>query len=59
MGRSRGEGGAWGPELPEKSHVAMGFLKNSDTDTYPREAIGPIRYNCLSRELRTAHCEIR
>ena len=40
MGRSRGGGGKLSGPTPGKSQVAIGFLRNSSTDT-PREAIRP------------------
>ena len=42
---------------PGKSHVTIGFLINSGTDTH-RKAIRPLGSNCFSGEVHTALCEI-
>ena len=41
---------------PGKSQVAIGFLRNSGTDPQ-KETIGPLGFNCFSKEVRTALCE--
>ena len=38
---------------PEKSQVAVCFLRNAGTDL-PQEAIGPLGSNCFSMEVGTA-----
>ena len=42
---------------PGKSKVSIGFLRHFGTD-HPREAIGPLGSNCLSREVRAALSKI-
>ena len=49
-------GGRGGSGSPEKSQVAIGFLRNSDTDP-PREVFGPLGSNCCSRTVRTVLCK--
>ena len=57
--RTDPEGGAGGPR-PLESYKLFNicFPRKTGKDP-PREAIGPLRSNCFSREVRTALCEIR
>ena len=47
MRKSRGRDRS--PDPPEYLQVAIGFLRNAVADP-PREAIGPLRSDCFSRE---------
>ena len=51
------QGGGDLTSLPGKSHVAIGFLRNTGTGP-PRKAIGPLGSKCFSREVRSALCKI-
>ena len=45
-----GGGMVTGVQTPLEYHMAIGLLRNTGTDP-PREAIGPLRSNCFSREV--------
>ena len=51
MCRSRGKDRS--PDPPENFQVAINFLSNTGADP-TRKAIGPLRSDCFSREVRTA-----
>ena len=49
------------PDPPEKSEVAVGFVRNTgttDTDS-PREPVGPLGSNWVSRKVHAALYDIR
>ena len=65
MDGSRGGTGVWElPPHPEKSQVAIGFLRNTGMDPLKKQLcqnikLDPRASNCLSREVHTSLREIR
>ena len=60
MAGTRGGGEAGVPHPSLENHVAIGFLRNTDRTTPVVRQLGqngPLVYNCLSRDVRTALCE--